>query len=154
MLAFFLLFLASTTWADVYSVSDNTARTGWDASEPALAPAHVASASVGELFVTDLPMVAGNSESGLQRQQILGQPLVADGYLIVATEENRVYGLNPATGAIRWTRYLGPSWPVATIGCKDLVPDIGVTSTPVYDPSNHNLYVLSKTYDEIGRAHV
>lgn len=147
MLAFFLLFLASTTWADVYSVSYNTARTGWDASEPALTPAHVASASVGELFVTNLPMVAGNTESGLQRQQVLGQPLVAGGYLIVATEENRVYGLNPATGAIRWSRFLGPSWPVATIGCKDLVPDIGVTSTPVYDPSNHNLYVLDKTYD-------
>jgi outer membrane protein assembly factor BamB len=141
------LLFASATRADVDTVSGNTLRTGWDASEPTLTPAHVASASVGQLFATDLPMVVGNTESGLQQQQILTQPLVADGYLVVATEENRVYGLNPATGAIRWSRYLGPSWPVATIGCADLVPDIGVTSTPVYDPSNHTLYVLNKTYD-------
>ena len=122
--------------ADVTTVSGNALRTGWDANEPALTPAQVASASVGQLFVTNLPKVVGNRQSGLQPQQVYAQPLIADGYLIIATEENRVYGLNPVTGAIRWSHDLGPSWPVSTIDCHDLVPDIGVTSTPVYDPSN------------------
>ena len=146
LLPVFLVLIATMARADVTTVSGNTLRTGWDSSEPALTPAKVASASVGQLFVTNLPKVVGNPESGRQRQQVYAQPLIADGYLIIATEENHVYGLNPMTGAIRWSTDLGPSWPVSTIGCTDLVPDIGVTSTPVYDPSNHNLYVLNKTY--------
>jgi len=142
-----LVLLPAMARADVTTVSDNALRTGWDANEPALTPAKVASASVGEVFQTNLPEVVGNGESGRQRQQVEAQPIIADGYLIIATEENHVYGLNPVTGAIKWSRDLGPSWPVATLGCTDLVPDIGVTSTPVYDPSNHKVYVLDKTYD-------
>ncbi len=146
LLPVFLVLIATMARADETTVSGNTLRTGWDSHEPALTPAKVASASVGQLFVTNLPEVVGNPESGRQRQQVYAQPLIADGYLIIATEENHVYGLNPVTGAIRWSTDLGPSWPVSTIGCTDLLPDIGVTSTPVYDPSNHNLYVLNKTY--------
>jgi outer membrane protein assembly factor BamB len=142
-----LFLLVTAARADVPTVSDNAQRTGWDASEPALTPADVASASVGQLFETSLPEVVGNKQSGAQRQQVEAQPLVADGYLVVATEENRVYGLDPATGAVKWSHDLGPSWPVSTIGCDDLVPDIGVTSTPVYDSANKTLYVLDKTYD-------
>jgi outer membrane protein assembly factor BamB len=147
LLPVLLCLLAATARAEVGTVSGNSLRTAWDAHEPALTPAHVASASVGQLFVTRLPKVAGNRLSGPQTQQVEAQPLVADGYLVIATEENRVYGLNPVTGTVRWSHDLGPSWPVSTIGCTDLVPDVGVTSTPVYDPSNKTLYVLDKTYD-------
>lgn len=143
-----LCLLATMARASVITVSDNTLRTGWDTNEPALTPARVASAAVGKLFETSLPKVVGNSQSGLQPQQILAQPLIADGYLIIATEENRVYGLDPVTGAIKWSRDLGPSWPVASIDCHDLVPDNGETSTPVYDASNKTLYVLDVTYDD------
>ncbi|HZV25709.1 MAG TPA: PQQ-binding-like beta-propeller repeat protein, partial [Acidothermaceae bacterium] len=147
LLPVLLFSLASVARADVTTVSGNPLRTGWDAVEPTLTPARVASAAVGELFETSLPKVVGNRQSGAQRQLVEAQPIVAGGYLIIATEENRVYGLNPATGVVKWSRDLGPSWPVSTIGCTDLVPDIGVTSTPVYDPANQTLYVLDKTYD-------
>ncbi len=141
------LVVAGSAGADETTESHNDFRTGWDSSEPGLSPTDVASSSFGEIFQTQLPEVAGNPQSGVQSQQIYAQPLVADGYVIVATEENRVYALNPATGAIDWTRDLGPSWPVSTIGCDDLVPDVGVTSTPVYNAATNTLYVLDKTYD-------
>jgi len=137
----------SAAQGDETTESHNALRTGWDANEPALSPEDVGSSSVGEAFQTQLPEVVGNRESGLQPQQIYAQPAVAAGYVIIATEENRIYGLDPATGAIKWSRDLGPSWPVSTIGCDDLVPDVGVTSTPVYDAARNTLYVLDKTYD-------
>ena len=67
------------------------------------------------------------------------QPLLADGTLVVATEKNRVYGLDPKTGARnrREPLNLGTPWNPSDIGCGDLTPSIGVTSTPVFDPATH-----------------
>ena len=39
--------------------------------------------------------------------QIYAQPLLFNGTLLVVTEDNQVYGLDPGTGAIRWSRELG-----------------------------------------------
>jgi outer membrane protein assembly factor BamB len=53
--------------------------------------------------------------------------------VIVATEEDYVYGLNAATGAVKWTTRLGT--PYTMTSCTALHPHIGVTGTPVYDPA-------------------
>ena len=121
--------------ADVITVSDDTGRTGWDPNEAALAPGSVTSSDFGQLFSTALT------------GQIYAQPLVVGSTVIVGTEENHVYGLDSQTGAILWSTYLGPSWPAATIGCGDLTPDIGITSTPVYDPASGNIYLTAKVND-------
>jgi hypothetical protein len=128
------------------TISQDTLRSGWDADEPELTPADVQEPDFGQLFATQLPTVTGNATTGPTAQEIYAQPLIADGYLVVATEENNVYGLNPETGAIDWSINLGPSWPASTIGCGDLVPDVGITSTPVYDPTTQTLYVMAKTW--------
>jgi outer membrane protein assembly factor BamB len=128
------------------TISQDTLRTGWDDSEPELSPSDVQEPDFGQLFDTQLPPWQGNATTGPTPQQIYAQPLVADGYLVVATEENNVYGLDPQTGAVDWSINLGPSWPASTISCGDLVPDIGVTSTPVYDPTTQTLYVMAKTW--------
>jgi hypothetical protein len=129
------LAIAPPAHADVVTVSNDTNRTGWDANESKLSPGTVAGSSFGQLFSTAL------------NGQIYAQPLVVGSTVIAATEENYVYGLNSETGAIQWSVYLGPSWPVSTIGCGDLVPDIGVTSTPVYDPSSGYVYLTTKVND-------
>ena len=74
------------------------------------------------------------------------QPLISNGTLLVATETNNIYGLDPATGTQRWTRNLGIWWNPADLGCGDLTPSIGVTGTPVVDPATNTMYLLSKTY--------
>ena len=40
------------------------------------------------------------------------QPLVIGSTVIVATENDWVYGLNGSTGAIKWSISLGAPWPI------------------------------------------
>ncbi|MFC1411854.1 choice-of-anchor D domain-containing protein [Streptacidiphilus sp. N1-12] len=133
--------VTSTAHAEVGTVSVDNLRTGWDSDEPGLSPASVQASDFGRLFATQLD------------GQIYAQPLSVGGVLIVATENDKVYGLDAATGAIRWTRDVGPSWPASAIGCGDLVPNIGVTSTPVYDPATDAVYFTSKVDDGPDQLH-
>lgn len=125
--------------ADVTTVSQDTYRTGWDRNEPALTPAGVASSSFGQLFSTPVD------------GQVYAQPIVAGKTLVAATENDKVYGLDPATGAIRWTDDVGPAWPITKVWsqCTDLYPNIGVTSTPVYDPASGYVYFTAKVNDGV-----
>jgi outer membrane protein assembly factor BamB len=77
---------------------------------------------------------------------VMAQPVLAAGTLVVATEANAVYGLDPVSGQRRWSRGLGPAWPASSIGCRDVGPTIGVTSTPAVDPVSGTVYLTSKTY--------
>jgi hypothetical protein len=131
---------ATRAHADIVTVSSDNQRTGWDPNESALSSGTVTGSDFGQLFSTALT------------GQIYAQPLVVGSTVIVGTEENYVYGLNSETGAIQWSAYLGPSWPASTIGCGDLVPDIGITSTPVYDPSSGYIYLTAKVNDGASAA--
>lgn len=117
--------------ADVITIKQDSLRTGWDPSEPTLNPATVGGGTFGKLFSASVD------------GQVYAQPLVAAGNVLVATEKNYVYSLNGVTGAVNWRLSLGPSWPSSAAKCDDLVPDIGVTSTPVYDPKTGTLYVTA-----------
>ncbi|HEX4307575.1 MAG TPA: choice-of-anchor D domain-containing protein [Solirubrobacterales bacterium] len=109
-------------------------RTGWYPEEASLTPALVKGNTFGRLWTADV------------EGQVYAQPLLAAGTLVVATEQNHVYGLDPKTGAQKWSKDLGTPWNPADIGCGDLTPSIGVTSTPVFDPSNDTVYMTHKTY--------
>ncbi len=121
--------------AEVTNSADNL-RTGWYPSESSITPQLVSGGSFGQVW-------SANVEG-----QVYAQPLLDDGTLFVATEDNRVYGLDPATGALQWSKpvNLGTPWNPAEIGCADLTPSVGVTSTPVIDPSTHIAYLTYKTY--------
>ncbi|WP_167467821.1 choice-of-anchor D domain-containing protein [Arthrobacter oryzae] len=121
--------------ADVGTIAYDSLRTGWDNAQPTLTPSAVASSNFGKLF------------SATVDGQVYAQPLVVGGTVIAATENNAVYGLDSATGAAKWTRNLGPAWPASTVGCGDLTPNIGITSTPVYDPATNSVFLLAKTND-------
>jgi len=78
----------------------------------------------------------------------LRQPLLDDGTLFVATEKNKVYGLNPKTGALNWSEplSLGKPWNPEEIKCGDLTPSIGVTATPGHRRRTGIAYLTYKTY--------
>jgi len=127
--------LTARTGADEVTASGDNERTGWDQSESAMGPAAVKSFT--QLFKT-----AVNGE-------VYAQPLVVGNTVIVATEKNYIYGLDAGTGAIQWKTHLGQAFVVANSSnhgvatCHDLVPDVGVTGTPVYDPATGDAYMFA-----------
>ncbi len=126
------LVTASPSRADEYTISQNVTRDGWDSNEPLLSPAAVRAKSFGQIFDTQV------------NGQVFAQPLVVGGSVLVATEDDYVYSINRTTGKVNWSRQLGSPYASAAEGCAQtpvVLPYIGVTSAPVYDPSTGTLYV-------------
>ncbi len=127
----------ATGRADVLTNSNNALRNGWYPDEPGLSPATVGGGDFGRLF------------SATVDGQVYAQPIVSNGTLLVATERNKVYGLDPHTGTKRWERALGT--PFESSGprgnaCADLAPYVGVTGTPVVDPATNTAFLVDKQY--------
>jgi outer membrane protein assembly factor BamB len=83
------------------------------------------------------------------------QPLFVDGngaakdLLIVATEENFVYALDAATGAVVWKKQTGEPVALTSMPCGNIDP-FGVTGTPVIDLTSRTLYLSSLTSPDDG----
>ena|SRR5450755_2665763 len=75
--------------------------------------------------------------------QIYGEPLVSAGRIYVATENDTVYALSPATGAVLWSAHLGSPVPAGSLPCGDITPTVGITGTPVIDPSRGEIFVVA-----------
>jgi hypothetical protein len=122
--------------ADLTTVSGDPLRQGWVSSETALTPAAVAG-GLHLRFDTALGSAG----------QVYAEPLVIGSEVIVATETDWVYAVNRYTGAVAWSTSLGIPEPSTQVNCTDVTPDLGVTSTPVYDPSTSTIFVAARTWD-------
>jgi outer membrane protein assembly factor BamB len=83
-------------------------------------------------------------------QPLFWQPHGAPGEVIVATEANIVYALNPETGIPIWQTSLGSPVPVSGLPCGNINPE-GITGTPAIDPATGTIYVdaLSETLNGV-----
>jgi hypothetical protein len=114
------------------------ARTGWYPDQPGLDPAIVGGANFGRLFKTPLPLTPG--------EQVLAQPLVYNGKVLIATEANNLYLLDAVTGAITNQRALGAAYNASGgLGCGDITPTVGITGTPVIEAATGTAYFFSKS---------
>ncbi len=121
--------------ADGIGNAGSDARTGWYPDEQQLSPSVVSGNTFGQLW------------SATVDGQVYAQPLLSGtGTVIVATEKDKVYGLDASTGVTRWTKDLGTPWNPGDIGCGDIQPAIGTTSTPVIDTTTNTVYLTHKTY--------
>ena len=77
---------------------------------------------------------------------IWAQPLVVGSRVYVATENDTVYALDAATGAVVWKRNVGNPVPAGKLGCGDITPTVGITSTPVIDAAAGRIYAVADTY--------
>jgi hypothetical protein len=125
--------------AEVTGAADNL-RTGWYPDEPSLAPGQITKERFKQVFKDEL------------HGQIYAQPLVANSTLLVVTEENWAYGLDPITGSVRWEKQLGVAVEAGaetsekTIKCPDLEPRVGITGTPVIDSEHNVAYFVANRY--------
>ncbi len=137
--------LYSGTPIDVLNYHYDTYPTGWNKSETDLTPAAVASSSFGELTTLN---VDGN---------VFAQPLMVSrvalpsgsthNILIVATGHNTVYAFDAQNYAVLWQVSLGKPQASSDVGCGDVEPEYGISSTPVIvrNGNGGTIYVVSAT---------
>jgi outer membrane protein assembly factor BamB len=75
--------------------------------------------------------------------QLYGEPLVYGGRVYVATENNTVYALSAADGAVTWSAHLGTPVPSSALPCGDIGPEVGITGTPVIDASRGEVFAVA-----------
>jgi outer membrane protein assembly factor BamB len=86
---------------------------------------------------------------------VFAQPLFVDGHgtapdrLIIATEENVVYAVDAASGAMLWTKTLAPPVPQPSLGCGNINP-LGITGTPVIEPTTGIMYIAAESTPDGG----
>jgi outer membrane protein assembly factor BamB len=74
---------------------------------------------------------------------VYSSPLIVQGHVIVATENNTVYSLDLFTGSVIWTIHLGDPVPASSLPCGDIGPVTGITGTPAVDSATGRLYVVA-----------
>jgi len=94
-------------------------------------------------------VVTGN----IYAQPLYWRPNGTAGEVIVATESDTVYALNPQTGATLWQTTLGTPVPVSDLPCGNINPD-GITGTPVIDPSTGTLFLDALVQTANGPRHL
>jgi outer membrane protein assembly factor BamB len=75
--------------------------------------------------------------------QVYASPLIVDGHVIVATENNSVYSLDIFTGSLIWSKHLGDPVDASSLPCGNIRPVSGMTGTPAVDPATGRLYVVA-----------
>ena len=72
------------------------------------------------------------------------------GRVYVATEDNTVYALSAATGAVAWSRHLATPVPSARCRAATSRPPVGITGTPVIDPARGEIFVVADEESQDG----
>ena len=127
---------------------DNT-RAGANVNEAILAPANVNQRSFGKLFSAPVDGYLYGQPLYLAGVQVPGQGVHNVAY--AATEHDSVYAFDADSGAQLWhVSFLNPSAGVTSVpagdtGCSQIVPELGITSTPVIDAAAGTIYVVAMT---------
>ncbi len=76
--------------------------------------------------------------------QLFGEPLVWNGRVYVATENDTVYALSTSSGGVVWSANVGSPVPSGDLPCGDISPTVGITGTPVIDPMRSEVFVVAE----------
>lgn len=146
--------IGATDLAGVFTYHNDSGRTGQNLQEYALTTATVNSSTFGMLFscpvdgyIYAAPLYIANFNIGGQTRNIV----------FVATEHDSVYAFDADSSSCvqLWTKSFLSNGvttvpPADTGETSDLIPEIGITSTPVIDSSTNTIYVVSKTKETVG----
>jgi hypothetical protein len=150
LVAAWLIPAASHAQVNVTTFHNDVARTGQNTLEVGLTTANVNSTQFGKLFTTTVdgyvyaqPLYVSNVSIAAGTHNVI----------YVATEHDSVYAIDADNGTIYWQHNLIPAGGRTVIGnsdigtgCDDIIPEIGISGTPVIDLSSGTLYVVTKAY--------
>src|SRR5580704_17418281 len=132
---------------NVTTYHNDNARTGQNTQEAILTPANVNSSQFGKLFSVSVDGWVYAQPLYLSNLTIAGG---THNVLYVATEHDSLYAIDADSGTIYWQISLIPSGGSTVnsstdLGCGDLVPEVGITGTPVIDPTTGTIYLVAKS---------
>ncbi len=78
--------------------------------------------------------------------ELYGEPLVYSGNVYVATENDTVYALSSSRGSVVWYRHLATPVPSSELPCGNISPSVGITGTPVIDPTRNEIFVVADRF--------
>ena len=132
-------------------------RSGSNPKETILTPSNVNEVQFGKRLT--LPVTG----------YVYAQPLYVPGVningnahnvVVVVTEHDQVYAFDANSGQKLWQKsFIGTIGnrliqPVTSgdVNCGDLIPEIGITSTPVIDLASNEIYLVAKTKETVGQS--
>ena len=134
---------------DVLTYKNDLSRSGQNLSETTLTPSNVTSASFGLLRTLAVDGKVDAQPLYVSQLSVSGS---AHNVVFAATEHDSVYAFDADTGATLWHVSLLAAGETLSDGhgCDQVIPEIGVTSTPVIDRSagaHGILYVVAMSKD-------
>ena len=137
---------------DVVTYHYDNSRSGANAQETILTPANVNATTFGKLGLYPVDGLVDGQPLYLSQLSVNGS---MHNVLYVVTEHASVYAFDADSGAVLWqVSLLGPGETTSDDrGCGQVVPEIGITSTPVIDRTqgaDGTLYTVAMSKDASG----
>jgi len=139
---------------NVLTFHNDAMRSGLNNRETVLRPANVVAASFGKLFSYPVDGYLYGEPLYVSQLAIPGQGI--HNVVYVASEHDSVYAFdadNLAPTTLWHKSFIDPAAGITTaspndVNCNNLVPEIGITGTPVISLENQALYVVSETKNQ------
>jgi hypothetical protein len=124
---------ASAQTVNVTTYHYDNLRTGWNSNETVLTTSNVNSSAFGVVAQVQLDA------------QVDAQPLIVNGVVYVATENNTIYAIDAVAGTILQSVNLGNPAPSQNNACGGKGTNFGIKATPVIDAAAGVMYVITFT---------
>jgi outer membrane protein assembly factor BamB len=137
-------------FSGVLTSHNDNARIGANLHETILTPLNVNAGEFGKLFTVRLDGDVYAQPLYVAKVAVPSQGV--HNIVYVATENNTVYAIDAddPTGLILWSNHLGPALSFEDVplgSCTVIVPVVGITGTPVIEPSTNTMYVVARTFE-------
>ena len=137
---------------NVTTANYDNSRTNATTHETILTPGTVVSGRFGKLFA--MPVDGEISAQPLYVQNVAIPSNGTHNVVFVATQHDSVYAFDAdAPADPLWQVSLGAAVPSLKYAFSDVIPEVGILSTPVIDPATNTIYVVADSKDSTGYAY-